>query len=209
LAWKFSSLLPHVDQRLALHGLQSRGLLPEEEPAADMAEMVEEYVARIRRISPSGPYRLLGWSFGGAVAYELACRLQEEGAEIAYLGIVDFDPWPADDAPTDLDLAAELVALDVPARQRARVGAVIATNTVLGEQFRPGEFTGDLTLFVADDNPASIEETTAKWAEVVVGSVSISRLPGRHVDLLDAPFAPAIARTVNRTVTGAHKEATG
>lgn len=79
----------------------------------------------------------------------------------------------------------------------------------LGELFRPGAFTGDLTLFVADDNPASIEETAEKWAKVVEGNVSVSGLPDRHVDLLDVRFAPAIARTVNRTALSARWDGRG
>ncbi|MCP4589510.1 MAG: hypothetical protein GY842_02075 [bacterium] len=36
------------------------------------------YLAELRAVEPRGPYQLAGWSFGGLVAYEMACRLQNE-----------------------------------------------------------------------------------------------------------------------------------
>jgi len=35
------------------------------------------------------PYRLVGWSFGGVVAVELARRLQERGVDVSFVGMID------------------------------------------------------------------------------------------------------------------------
>ncbi|MCU1679489.1 MAG: hypothetical protein JWQ81_228 [Amycolatopsis sp.] len=43
----------------------------------------------LRRIQPSGPYRLLGWSFGGFLAFEAAKRLDLAGERVELLGMVD------------------------------------------------------------------------------------------------------------------------
>jgi aspartate racemase len=43
----------------------------------------------IRTVQPSGPYRIIGYSFGGLLAYELASRLRECGDDVAWLGILD------------------------------------------------------------------------------------------------------------------------
>ena len=47
------------------------------------------YISVIKRIQPAGPYRLLGWSSGGTVAYEIGRQLKEAGDKIAFLGILD------------------------------------------------------------------------------------------------------------------------
>lgn len=39
-------------------------------------EKADEYVRHIREIAPTGPYRLLGWSFGGLLADAVAARLE-------------------------------------------------------------------------------------------------------------------------------------
>ena len=52
----------------------------------------------IRTMQPHGPYLLVGYSFGGLVAVEVARLLQEAGEDVALLGLIDtlFDQrfWP-------------------------------------------------------------------------------------------------------------------
>ena len=47
------------------------------------------YMAVLRAIQPEGPYALVGHSFGGTVAYELARELIAEGQEVSFLGMLD------------------------------------------------------------------------------------------------------------------------
>ncbi|TKI91273.1 hypothetical protein FC695_33100, partial [Bacillus cereus] len=39
-----------------------------------------------------GPYTLLGWSFGGIVAFEMARKLEELGDKVSFLGLLDVHP---------------------------------------------------------------------------------------------------------------------
>jgi phthiocerol/phenolphthiocerol synthesis type-I polyketide synthase D len=52
-------------------------------------DKVDRYLAEIRRIQPDGPYRLGGWSFGGALGYRTAQRLREQGSEVELLFLID------------------------------------------------------------------------------------------------------------------------
>ncbi|MEU7056132.1 SDR family NAD(P)-dependent oxidoreductase [Streptomyces sp. NPDC046197] len=54
-----------------------------------MEEKAARYLSFIRKIQPQGPYRLLGWSFGGCLAYETAQQLTEAGQSVAFLGLID------------------------------------------------------------------------------------------------------------------------
>jgi phthiocerol/phenolphthiocerol synthesis type-I polyketide synthase D len=54
-----------------------------------VADKADHYVDLIRRVQPHGPYRLLGWSFGGCLAYEAAARLRTSGEPVGYLGLID------------------------------------------------------------------------------------------------------------------------
>jgi thioesterase domain-containing protein len=54
-----------------------------------MAEMARDYADQIRKVQPSGPYHLLGWSLGGNVAFAIAEELERRGEEIALLVILD------------------------------------------------------------------------------------------------------------------------
>jgi len=51
--------------------------------------MAGELLHALRAEQPHGPYRLAGFCLGGLIAYEIACRLREEGEEVAFLGLLD------------------------------------------------------------------------------------------------------------------------
>ncbi|MFT4043894.1 MAG: polyketide synthase Pks13 [Gordonia sp. (in: high G+C Gram-positive bacteria)] len=70
--------------------------LPEDQPVigfdrveGTIEERVRQYLPRLREVAPHGPYVLVGWSLGGALAYGCAQALREEGEEIAFVGLID------------------------------------------------------------------------------------------------------------------------
>ena len=47
------------------------------------------YVAELLRIQREGPYQLIGYSFGGVIAYEMARQLLASGECVSFLGLLD------------------------------------------------------------------------------------------------------------------------
>ena len=52
-------------------------------------ETAARYVSELKKVQKTGPYHLCGYSFGGVVAYEMACQLVDAGDEVAFLGVLD------------------------------------------------------------------------------------------------------------------------
>jgi amino acid adenylation domain-containing protein len=50
------------------------------------------HVEEILALEPHGPYRLAGWSFGGALAFEVARQLRARGETVDFLGLIDANP---------------------------------------------------------------------------------------------------------------------
>lgn len=95
VAWGYSAMLRHLDPGRPLYGLQLPGMAPDDTSplAADtLTDLVDLYIAEIRTVQAHGPYRLMGWSFGGNVVQRLATRLQELGEEVSLLAILDAYP---------------------------------------------------------------------------------------------------------------------
>ena len=55
--------------------------------------LATSYVDEIRKIQPSGPYFLSGYSAAGIVAYEMAQQLLSQGEEVGLLAIVESMPF--------------------------------------------------------------------------------------------------------------------
>ncbi|MEI8396696.1 MAG: alpha/beta fold hydrolase, partial [Rhodospirillaceae bacterium] len=80
--------------------IQSYGLEDNQPLHATVEAMVSGYLAAMKGAVPDGPLALAGWSFGGLLAWEAACRLQQAGTEIKAL--ILFDSIAAPDAMRDL-----------------------------------------------------------------------------------------------------------
>ncbi|MGB8954796.1 MAG: amino acid adenylation domain-containing protein [Tumebacillaceae bacterium] len=78
-----------LDAEETIIGVQSTGYETEEQGIETIEEMADNYVAEIRRLYPQGPYRLLGWSFGGTLAFEMARRFEQFGEQVDFLAILD------------------------------------------------------------------------------------------------------------------------
>lgn len=85
------NLAHHLGRDQPFYALQALGLDGESEPQSQVEEIASYYIQAIQTIQPQGPYFLGGHSFGGVVAYEMACQLNKLGYEVALLAILDSD----------------------------------------------------------------------------------------------------------------------
>ncbi|HEV2639877.1 MAG TPA: amino acid adenylation domain-containing protein [Actinocrinis sp.] len=132
LTWRYATLLPHIAPGRPIYGIQTPTYtqadptpLPE-----DLGQLAEQYLARIRAVQPEGPYLLLGWSFGGLLAYDLAARLTRAGQQVALLAVVDSIPGDTPDEVPDADLVDQ-AALKVVAAYAADPPATVAQGARL------------------------------------------------------------------------------
>ncbi|MGW0890728.1 amino acid adenylation domain-containing protein [Saccharopolyspora sp. NPDC002578] len=92
LCWSYAHLLPYLDPAIPVHGIQSPRLGDPGAPPLTTPDLVRDYAKLIRETQPSGPYRLLGYSLGGLIAFAVACALQDDGDEVESLVLVDSYP---------------------------------------------------------------------------------------------------------------------
>ncbi|WP_459963872.1 non-ribosomal peptide synthetase, partial [Mycobacterium avium] len=88
LSWSYRVLGNHLD--CPIIGIQQAE--PQHAAPRSIREMAQSYADRIQETYPDGPYHLVGWSFGGVVAHELAIELQRRGCAIARLVLLDAQP---------------------------------------------------------------------------------------------------------------------
>lgn len=56
---------------------------------ASVPAIAAGYLAAIRTVQPHGPYHLVGESFGGVVAFEMAHQLRAAGEDVAFVALLD------------------------------------------------------------------------------------------------------------------------
>ncbi|MBB4635036.1 non-ribosomal peptide synthetase/type I polyketide synthase [Longimicrobium terrae] len=80
----YVNLVRHLGPEQPAWGVRDLGDL-----SRPVAQIAAEHVQAIRAVQPHGPYALVGWSFGGVVAYEIAVRLEGMGERVAFVGLMD------------------------------------------------------------------------------------------------------------------------
>jgi amino acid adenylation domain-containing protein len=143
--------------------------------------LAARYVDEIVTHQPVGPYALAGYSAGGLIAYEMACRLASTGRSVCLLAILDTDAGahaqrvlldPLRFHLSRLARLGPLQALCYPWRQlrarrislqehsrpaRATPGPIASADPVMAaleqaaDAYRPRPYCGSVTLFRATD----------------------------------------------------------
>ncbi len=171
--------------------------------------------------APEGPYLLGGYSLGGAVAWEMACRLRAAGREVPLVTVLDTRAphrqrgWG--------EVAARHRALG-RRRRLARVrgyagmlrspvvraaGAVrarVAPSTwALGSEvtaadvaalviaYRPPSYDGAVLVFHTDEAAFEVGSPGLGWERHARGPLATRRVAGEHAGIISAAHAPAVA----------------
>ncbi|MGA4851322.1 amino acid adenylation domain-containing protein [Streptomyces sp. G5(2025)] len=221
VSWAYTALLPHLAPDRPVYALQTPALSAvANDPGTaqlprSVAELAERYLNHIRTVRPHGPYLLLGTSFGGPVAHEMAVRLRASGEEVALLAVVDAMPKPPEAVRTPLApavvetearriLREDGAALDGIGEHRlAALTEAIANHVVIGRSWVPSPYDGTVTLFAATRDPEAIPtgQKAAAWRRAAT-AVDVHELACAHAEVLHANPAAQIAAALEATLTG-------
>jgi thioesterase domain-containing protein len=124
---RFRQLAKALGPNRPFYGLQAWGLDGEHQCDTRVEDMAAHYLTEIRQVQPHGPYFLGGYSFGGAVAYEMARQLQAEGERVAFLALLDA-------YPDDLTPRGTLLAAFLRLHRREKIAYLARTKRILAKK---------------------------------------------------------------------------
>ncbi|MFD0414993.1 non-ribosomal peptide synthase/polyketide synthase [Streptomyces sp. NPDC127108] len=167
-SWSYANLLPLLSADFPVYGLQSRLLRHPDDVPASIDEIAADCVEQMRRVQPTGPYHLLGHSFGGIVSHAMAALLERSGERVEV--IVSLDSEPARPVPAD-----ELERMDDTGRIYATLlelmGAEPDSDRLTYEQFtEAARTTGTALGSLSEEEVAALVRRTRHFV----------RLAGQH-----------------------------
>jgi thioesterase domain-containing protein len=80
-------LAEHIDADIPVFGLVDKP--PDENLFRTIHAEAKRLVQINRNVQPIGPYRIVGWSLGGILSYEIATQLLGEDETVEFLGLID------------------------------------------------------------------------------------------------------------------------
>jgi thioesterase domain-containing protein len=88
-AYSYAGLARQLGPDQPVYGFEAPGFDNDRPPVRSLTDLADEYTAILLEFHPVRSYRLLGWSLGGLVAFEVAKRLTAAGARAETLIMVD------------------------------------------------------------------------------------------------------------------------
>src|SRR5699024_9979123 len=92
LGWSYLGLLKHIKRGRPTYAIQAPTLTERDSRCSNLRELAQHYAELVQDIQPQGPYHLVGWSFGGTVAHQMAHELQIRGTDVGLLAVLDGYP---------------------------------------------------------------------------------------------------------------------
>ncbi len=187
---------------------------------SSVEEMAEHYLRVVRQFRPHGPYLFAGSSLGGAIVFEMAQRLLEQGEDVPFLGLIDYI-GPAikigvlDQVNETLTLIRTLswpnrvhyifrrvlrrlgmAAVDQRATRdgagRAEA-ALIEASTRAMQHYVVRPYLGHVVLFrAAQGSRHSCADPQGGWGGFVAG-IEVNDVPGDHISMTHPPQIHGLA----------------
>jgi thioesterase domain-containing protein/malonyl CoA-acyl carrier protein transacylase len=159
------------------------GMSDGKSPLADIARIAESFADHVAAHSPNQPIALVGHSVGGAIAFETARLLEQRGAKVAGLVLIDAPLYSS--AATN-----ERESLNTSERPWAASSGALRT-------YRPGgAFQGPTTFITPARAHDGLVECAARWREVCP-TLEIHTTPGDHLTMIRAPHAANVAQSIH------------
>ena len=197
LSWCYSRLLPYIPKGHPVYGLQSSGYTDAGRRPESLRELARAYLSTIREVQADGPYTLMGWSFGGTVAQEMAVALEELGESVPLLVLFDAVPalgqGPEDEEPGDLlDLVEQSIRATggggLAELSTARIGRLSEITRYclrLSDTHRTRIFGGRIVSIEADGSQGIREATGIGWTGFAKGEVEVHAVDCVHEEMMD------------------------
>ncbi|MFI9274030.1 alpha/beta fold hydrolase, partial [Kitasatospora sp. NPDC052896] len=191
VSWSYAPLARFIPADHPIYGLQASGLNGQDQRAASVKEMAAEYVEKIRTIQKSGPYHLIGWSFGGVVAHEMAVQLQATDMETKLvlmdahptIQLEEQEPGDSFDMTPTIRRQAQAAGIEVSNDEISAIARVAENNVKLQSEHIPGTLDEEALIISAEHPIERNASLVAAWTPYILGRISISGLPCQHHDM--------------------------
>jgi 3-oxoacyl-(acyl-carrier-protein) synthase/thioesterase domain-containing protein/acyl carrier protein len=230
----YKGLIDELKCKNPLYGFQSV-----DTENKNIEKIASSYIEELRKVQAIGPYNLLGMSFGGIIAYEMAKQLVENNDSVALLFMVDVDEPNFSNlallnendllihliellegtTPLDKKVNAEKIIQSLGLgklshKDQEFIFKVVKTHLSALAKYQPKPYPGKIYFFQASQRffrrkNVSLGES---WKELVNGKIEIQEIPGNHLSILLKPQVEKLAHYIDtrlQSVTARQKESRG
>jgi aspartate racemase len=184
--------------------------------------MAAHYVKELQEFQPRGPYYLGGFCLGGAIAFEMAQQLVEQGEEVALLALLDgangfgrpregfvqsvgvhvrnLAQLGLEEKVAYVRTKGEQVVEKLRNKLRSKEQASSTVRSITGDPpgvergYVPRPYPGRMVLIRGNDQPARFYlDPYLGWEGLVEGGIDVEYIPVERGYVVDEPYAQETA----------------
>lgn len=176
-----------------------------------LEDLASHYIMEMQQLQSCGPYYLIGFSFGGVIAYEMACQLVANGHKVNLVGLLD--TYLIEEKKYRLPLhliiyklltlsPKELFLMGInkikysltPKNDSTDFSPHVYTlgpDQMCRSGYQPKKYDGNVTLFQAykrDSMFFSHAPPEKAWRKILGNKLEVKHVSGTHQDILKNPI---------------------
>ena len=210
-----SYFLPrHLGPTRPFYAFHHQGKDGEEIRLRTVETIAASYLKQLKEARPQGPYLLIGYSFGGILAFEMAQQLTAMGDSVPLLVMLDTYAPGVHAKAMELEWRFYQPVLKplkrfaiqwfirrgrpVPAKLRPFYITDLYDQAV--RMYRPQPYAGRVTVFKAEH---AWGPTDLGWGELARGGVQMELVPGDHYSMIQEPQVEQLSRKLAHALNAA------
>jgi amino acid adenylation domain-containing protein len=194
IGWHYANLARALGDEVSVLAFQSPLMSGHTTPTS-VEDIATGHVSQIMAHQPQGPYHLVGWSFGGLVAYEVARLLTERGQQVCSLTVLDIAPSGGEVPPWPQGLFEALYrARDAPAE--ASLDTMARVHEAMAERYRPTPASLAVTYVSSRDTTDPAADAN-RWYRLTGVAPNTTHVDAAHNEMLRPQPAAAIANVAH------------
>ena len=187
--------------------------------------MAAFFIREIKSIQPCGPYKLMGYSWGGHLVYAMACLLHASGEEVAFLGLLDTRTfriskikifiqnsrnnlhslrklsllrWPEYFYPKIYQYIFRRIRPSLPQKGiyiQTTEQILFSRNKTAVDMYHYKKYSGPVFLFKTETD----RPVWYQW-EKYCKHLVVCNIPGNHLSIMAGPEIPLLAKAINQEI---------
>lgn len=197
--------------------------------------MASDYIETIKKVQPKGPYRILGASFGGLVAYEIAQQLDVDS--LTMIDIIN-PTHLKQDANTEDDMFSLLLELfsgkkllpdelkklsreekigqimlcmnfeTLPFSEQERIFENMKIHWNALKKYQPKPYTKRICFFETEEKLSSLSDISlaSTWEDLGCDKIESHVIAATHLGIMGSPYVEEVAKLIDVFLHSQKKE---